>query len=283
MRLSSSVFVLLAIFCIPTSASAVEFGGAVECELTMRELCWTAKFGRCAHANPRIAIAACTRQLLDRSMSELQTKASQVRMVRAQQYSLRATAHLKLGNVDEALNDYNRAVRTSGSLYWIHLSRGAVLFATGDEQEALESFNDAVGLAPNNSVILNERARLLASALDENVRDGGQAIADARRANELILGWPDYVAVLASAYAENGEFENAAETQQRAIDLLEPGDQFAIDTYLSQLDLYQRGMPFRREFIACETDEDSSNAGNGDDSSVIFLTYLEVYCLADGA
>ncbi len=117
------------------------------------------------------------------------------------------------------------------------------------------SFDKAVDLAPNNSVILNERARLLASAADENVLNGQQAIADAQRANELVPGWPDYVAVLAAAYAENGEFENAAETQQRAIDLLEPGDQGAIDIYLSQLDLYQRGRPFRREFVSCETDE----------------------------
>lgn len=206
---------------------------------------------------------------------------SRARMVHAQRYALRATAHLILGNVDQALDDYNRAVRASRSLYWVHLSRGALLFATGDEQEALVSFDKAVDLAPNNSVILNERARLLASAADENVLNGQQAIADAQRANELVPGWPDYVAVLAAAYAENGEFENTAETQQRAIDLLEPGDQGAIDIYLSQLDLYQRGRPFRREFVSCETDEYSSDSGNEADSSVVFLTYLEVYCLTD--
>ncbi len=185
-----------------------------------------------------------------------------------------------MGNVDEALDDYDRAVRTSSSLFWIHLSRGAVLFAAGDEQGALESFNDAVGLAPNNSVILNERARLLSTALDENVRNGSQAIADARRVNALIPGWPDYVAVLASAYAEAGEFENAVQTQQRAINLLEPGDQDVMGVYMSQLDLYRRNMPYRREFVSCPADEDSADSGN--EASVVFLTYLEVYCLADG-
>nr|TFG52930.1 MAG: tetratricopeptide repeat protein [Hyphomicrobiales bacterium] len=288
----NAILVLLAVLCTSAPASAQTALGntAIECQLGMRELCWAQTFGRCAHENPRIAIRACTRQLLGRD------SASRTRMVTAQTYSLRGTAHLKLGDVDEALNDFDRALKTYGNLYWIHLARGAVLFAIGDDREALESFDDAVVLAPNSPVALNERARLLASAQDDNVRNGQQAIADARRAGELAPGWPDNVAVLASAYAENGEFDNAVATQQSAIDLLRPdlpeadllapdllegSDGGAIDAYLGQLDLYRRGRQYRREFVSCQ--EDAGPSGPGNEENVVFVTYIEVFCLADGA
>lgn len=54
-----------------------------------------------------------------------------------------------------------------------------------------------------------------------------------------------FLDTLASAYAENGAFEEAAEGQQRAIDLLPPGDQGVIDDYRMRLNLYQQDIPFR--------------------------------------
>jgi tetratricopeptide (TPR) repeat protein len=225
MRLNG-ILVLLTLLFMSTSATAQLGIPGIECAIEVRGLFWAQAFGRCAHPNPRIAIPACTRQLLDRDgATSYRTNSSRRRMLRAQQCSLRGTAHLKLGNVDQALDDYDRALTANKNLYWIHLARGAVHFAIADDQGALISFNDAVSQAPNSAVALNERARLLTSALDENVLNGQQAIADARSASALAApGWPDNVAVLASAYAENGEFELAVETQQRAIELLEPGD-----------------------------------------------------------
>ena len=279
MRLSSSVLVLLTILCTSASVSAQEGSASLECARGVKEACWIARFGRCANENPRIAIPACTRQLLNRnSVWTTRPDASFAQIERAQQYSLRATAHAKLGDIVEALADYDRAIRTHGELYWIHTLRGSALYAIGDDREALASFNEAVSLAPNNALLLNARGRLLATALDENVRNGPQAIADAQRASELEPGQPAYVAVLAAAYAENGEFENAAETQQRAIDLLEPGDQGAIGTYLSRLELYQQGIPFRRELLLCETIEDSLNPDHEVNSSTL-LPYL-TFCFA---
>jgi hypothetical protein len=233
MRLSA-ILVLLSVLFIPNSASA-QFGPAsIGCDKAIEELCWVQLFGRCGHSNPRIAIPACRRKIADQILHPGGFKPGRGRMALAQQYSLRGTAYLKLGNVDDALADYDRALKVNGELFWIHLARAAVLFAIADDQGALVSFNDAVSQAPNSAVALNERARLLATATDENVRNGQQAVADARRASELAApGWPDNVAVLASAYAENGEFENAIQTQQRAIDLLEPGNQDAI-RYLSE-------------------------------------------------
>ena len=117
MRLSSSALVLLTILCTSTSASAQEGSAELECERGVKEACWIARFGRCAHENPRIAIPACTRMILNRDRSGAATPNSSFMLVeRAQQYSLRATARAKLGNIDEALADYDRAIRAHGEL-----------------------------------------------------------------------------------------------------------------------------------------------------------------------
>ena len=185
----------------------------------------------------------------------------------------------KLGESDQALADLDRSIRAYDEFYWVHALRGSALFAAGEEQEALVSINAAISLAPNDALVINARVRLLSTALDENVRNGPQAIADAQRAMALEPRQPAYIAALATAYAENGEFENAVDTQQRAIDLLDPAYQDAIARYRSRLDLYREGKPFRREMITCGEIEDSSDPDTAVNSSV-FLPL--VFCFGDG-
>ena len=179
------------------------------------------------------------------------------------------------------LDDYDRAIRTHGGLHWIHALRGSALFSLGEEQEVLASYDEAIRLEPNNALIFNARARLLSTAFDENVRNGPRAIADAQRASELAPGQPNYVAALATIYAENGEFENAVETQQRAIDLLDPNDQRRIDFFRSRLDLYRQGIAAQRRIIWCETIKDSPDPDYEDGSSVL-LPYLS-FCFVKDA
>ncbi len=283
MRVYASL-ILLSILC--TSASAFAQGATaslyLECERAVKEACWALKFGRCASENPRIAIWACTRQMFEPSNVWNSSPGSSFRRLdQAQRYSLRASAHAKLGDIVQALDDYDRAIRTHGGLYWIHTLRGSALFSLGAEQEALASYDEAIRLEPNSALIFNARARLLSTARDENVRNGPQAIADAQRATELEPGQPNFVAGLAIVYAESGEFENAVVTQQRAIDLLEPNDQGAIDHYRSRLDLYRQGMAAERQFISCETIKDSPDPDYENGSSFL-LPYI-VFCFADGA
>ncbi len=281
MRASAS-FVFLTILCISASASAQGVGegtNSFQCQPRLADgACFFLEMGRCADPNPRIAIPACSRQL---ATSDGRANPGNLRRDRALRYSLRATAYAKQGEVDRALADFDRSIKVYSKFYWIHALLGSALFALGDEQGALASINEAVNLAPNNANILNGRARLLSTALDENVRNGPQAMADAQRAMALEPGRPAFVAALATAYAENGEFENAVETQQHAIDLLDPADpayQDVIDAYRSRLDLYREGMPFRREMITCGAVEDPSDA----DQDIIRSIFSPVvFCFRD--
>lgn len=155
---------------------------------------------------------------------------------------------------------------------------GPLSFQFAYEQEALASLNDAIGLEPDNPFYLNARSRILSSSVDDSVRNGPRAIADAQRASALQPGQPAFVAVLATAYAENGEFERAVEIQQQAIDMLGPENLDARERYMSRLALYQEGRPFRRE-IACETE--GASDPDGDDVGATLAPYI-VFCFPDG-
>jgi tetratricopeptide (TPR) repeat protein len=275
-----SVFVLLTTLCISASASAQGVGGGTNSFRyqggSTKESCFFNELGQCANPNLRIAIPACSRQLAAQDSRNIPSNA---RRDRALRYAARGLAYAKQGNIARTLADFYRAIKAQDNFYWIHAFQGSALFAIGEEQEALVSINEAINLSPDNAEILNARSRLLSTALDENIRNGPQAIVDAQREISLTPGQPAYIAALATAYAENGEFENAVTTQQQAIDLFDPADpayQGVIDAYRSRLDLYRQGMPFRREMLSC----DSSDAEQDFESSIFRPL---VFCFHDAA
>lgn len=266
---SPSILALLVVLCISTSASAQapaaddgerqffgtdlmgtsrndphRFGdGTVDlCELGNIQACFSLEFGRCADADPRVAIPACTRQLAGQDNRK---NPRNLRFGQAVRYALRAMAYAKQGDVDRELLDYDRAVRANTNVFWIHAKRGDAYFLVGAYEEALESYDAAAALDPGNASVFNNRAIIYAAAPDEELRDATQALADAQRANTLAPGQPAYIDVLAVAYAANGDFDMAAAEEQRAIDLLPPGDQVLMDDYRGRLDLFQSETPFQ--------------------------------------
>ncbi len=246
MRASSLTLALLFVACISNSATAQQ----IHWEDPQNEL-WLDevevarnfnRFGDCAHDDPALAVRACTQQLMALHMPN----SGSYRSDRAHRYTLRANARVKQGNFSRAFSDYQRASAAAyGDVYWIHAYRANAYFEAGDYQHALQFYNEAVELEPDNASLLNARARLLAIAPDADVRNGPQAIADARVAIALEPGNAGFVATLAAAYAENGAFETATEEQRRAIALLPVGSGAAVDAFQHRLNLYMQEMPYR--------------------------------------
>lgn len=96
----------------------------------------------------------------------------------------------------------------------------AVLRATGQTHEAIEQCRLVLAAKPNMPEALNNLAWLLATAPDETLRDGKEAV----RLAEQVCHATDYkdprmLGTLAAAYAEAGQFDKAISTAQKALDL----------------------------------------------------------------
>ena len=87
------------------------------------------------------------------------------------------------------------------------------------------------------------RARLLAACPDEQIRDGADAVKAATTACEL-TDWknPLFLSTLAAAHAEAGEFDQAVEWQQKAIEL---SAGTAEQELRERLELFRQEQPYR--------------------------------------
>ncbi|MCC6493712.1 MAG: tetratricopeptide repeat protein [Pirellulales bacterium] len=90
----------------------------------------------------------------------------------------------------------------------------------GDHKSAIADFEEAVKLDPVDSGVLNNFAWVLATSPEDAIRNGKRAIELATKACEVV----DYkqahiLSTLAAGYAETGDFQQAREWSQKAVDL----------------------------------------------------------------
>ena len=88
----------------------------------------------------------------------------------------------------------------------------------GKHKEAINDYEKLLEVQPTNTSVRNQLAWLLATSSDNRLRDGEKAI-------KLILSIKKFhyvkkplaLDILAAAYAENGEYSKAIETQEKTI------------------------------------------------------------------
>ncbi|MCA9161775.1 MAG: hypothetical protein KDA62_02305 [Planctomycetales bacterium] len=124
------------------------------------------------------------------------------------------------------------------------VAESQMLLQQEDYAGAVEVITDALVDSPDNALLLNQKAWILATAPDDTVRDGRLAVELATRACELTnFENAAYVDTLAAAYAEAGEFETAVEWQQQAIDVnFDPNNDVGM---AQRLLLYRAESPYR--------------------------------------
>ena len=90
-----------------------------------------------------------------------------------------------------------------------------------------------------------------ATCPDTSLRDGAKAVELAQQADQLSNGEnPVFTRTLAAAYAENGRFNDAIETAQRAAQLATAQGEPALANQIEQdVDLYRRHAPLRDSSI----------------------------------
>ena len=97
---------------------------------------------------------------------------------------------------------------------------------------------------PDDSVILNNLACVLASSPDDTLRNADRSFELATKACEVtVYKAAHFVSTLAAAYAEQGDFDNAIKYSSQAIEL---GEDEAMKTQLQkELESYQANQPWR--------------------------------------
>jgi tetratricopeptide (TPR) repeat protein len=126
--------------------------------------------------------------------------------------------------------------------------RGAALAAQGNLNEAVQDYRDALRLQGDLPEVLNNLAWLLATAKDQGLRSGDEAVRFAKRACELSrYQQAMFVGTLAAAYAEDGQFEEARVMAQKAIAVAETSGQSELVARNRELlQLYEAGKPCRQ-------------------------------------
>ena len=155
----------------------------------------------------------------------------------------RGNAWLRLQKFRPALDDFDRALQLDPENPQALVGRGDVRAEIGQWEEAAEDYRQAIKQSPKLGRAYRGAAWLMATCPEERFRNAELAVASARQALALDgNGDYAYLDTLAAAFASAGEFEDAKETQEKAI-------QIAPDAKGSELRarlmLYKSGRPFR--------------------------------------
>ena len=121
--------------------------------------------------------------------------------------------------------------------------RGDAYLGVGKQRDAMNDYEAAIKLDPENSGVLNNLAWLLSTSPDDKLRNGRRAIELGTAACKLT----DYkqahiLSTLAACYAEVGDFKTAITWSTKAV---EAGAEKLKDQLRAELASYQAGKPWR--------------------------------------
>jgi tetratricopeptide (TPR) repeat protein len=165
-----------------------------------------------------------------------------------------APAHYQLGlllnqrgDTEGTAAEWRSALEIDPKYAEAHDSLGDALYAQGRTAEALAQWRDAIELRPNDARALQRAAWALATSPDAAARNGAEALEFAVRAIELSGGKDARVLdTLAAAYAEKGQFADAALTARRALArAVEENEAALAEAIKSRIALYDAGRAFR--------------------------------------
>jgi len=165
-----------------------------------------------------------------------------------------ADTHERLGmllaqhnEVDAAVQHFSEAARLKPSaLNYYNLGLAQVV--KGDRPSAVANYRKALELQTDWPAALNDLAWQLATAPEDDVRNGTEAVRLAEKANEVTQRkearcW----GTLDAAYAEAGRFDDAIRAAEKCRELATAAGQTDVaDAAVKRLELYQAHKPFRQ-------------------------------------
>jgi len=160
-------------------------------------------------------------------------------------YLGRGIAYRAKGDATQALQNIDAGIAIAPTVPTLYVYRGVVLNARGDAAGARADFEKVSALISNSRGSFNRYGWALATSPISAYRDGPTAILYATHACDL-TSWKDAYALdtLAAAYAENGQFDEAAKWQTSALALLGNVER---DEFEARLAMYRKREPYRSQ------------------------------------
>ena len=153
---------------------------------------------------------------------------------------------LSQGHPDQAVPELETTVNLSPRYASGEDTLSTAYAQLGREQEALLHWRKAINLEPERVSALLGAARILACSPNTDLRNGTEAVAFAEKANQVTQGAdPSVLDALGAAYAEQGQFQQAIASANRALELVNAkGDANAAGAIRYRLSLYMADKPF---------------------------------------
>ena len=155
-------------------------------------------------------------------------------------------ALIKCNEHDAALRELDRALELDANLVNAHSIRALLWCKRKEYAKAMADLHDAVRIDPEDDASLMLRAWLFATAPDFAIRNGEQALKDAKKACELTnYANAERLKCLAASHAELGEFDEAVRWQKKAIEVNK--DQEDKEELEEGLRLFEQKKPLRSD------------------------------------
>ncbi len=163
-------------------------------------------------------------------------------------YLNRGIAHAGRGDLQAAIVDFTTAIGLDPTDGLVYRNRGVVRSRLGQYELALADYREALRFDPSSADAYNDAAWLRATCAEARWRDGGKALANAKLACQL-SEWKNWrhLGTLAAAYAEQGDYDRAIDTQKQALALM-PAE---ADRQIEQrhLEQFQSRWPWREDLF----------------------------------
>ena len=149
--------------------------------------------------------------------------------------------------LDEAILFWSARVENEPNNIGARNTFGVLLVQKHQTGAAIEQWETALALNPNDGNAQSNLAWVFATAPDASLRNGSRAVDLAKRALKLAGGVnPILHRTLAAAYAEAGRFDDAIATAERGYAFAErEGNRELADEFVAVLARYRQHQPFR--------------------------------------
>jgi tetratricopeptide (TPR) repeat protein len=153
----------------------------------------------------------------------------------------RGLCHVAKKEYELGIKDYDQALKLNPKATVTYANRGVAWKLTKHYDKAIHDYEQALKLDPKYARVMANLAWIHATCPEESHRNGKKAVELADKAHSLDKANAEYMDILAAAYAESGNFDQAVHWEQQALE--QPAGKNN-KNYRSRLELYKNKKAF---------------------------------------